>query len=39
LGHVWAMRRASGSGPLLVYEVSSAGRVSLRPRSSAKACG
>lgn len=37
-GHVWAMRRAIGNGPLLVYEVSPGGRVSLRPRSSAKAC-
>ena len=36
-GQVWIMRRASGNGPLLVYEVSP-GRVSLRPRSSAKAC-
>ena len=37
-GHVWAMRRAIGNGPLLVYEVTPAGRVTLRPRSSAKAC-
>jgi hypothetical protein len=36
-GQVWVMRRAIGSGPLLVYEVSP-GRVWLRPRSSAKAC-
>jgi hypothetical protein len=36
--HVWVMRRAIGNGPLLVYDVSAAGRVSLRPRSSAKAC-
>ena len=36
-GQVWVMRRAIGNGPLLVYEVSP-GRVSLRPRSSAKAC-
>jgi hypothetical protein len=34
---VWVMRRAIGNGPLLVYEIS-AGRVSLRPKSSAKAC-
>ena len=37
-GHVWAMRRAIGNGPLLLYEVSPAGRVTLRPRSPAKAC-
>jgi hypothetical protein len=37
-GHVWVMRRAIGNGPLLVYEVSAAGRVSLRPKSSAKSC-
>jgi hypothetical protein len=36
-GQVWVMRRAIGNGPLLVYEVSP-GRVSLRPRSAAKAC-
>lgn len=36
-GQIWVMRRAIGNGPLLVYEVS-ADRVSLRPRSSAKAC-
>jgi len=36
-GQVWVMRRAIGNGPLLVYEVSP-GRVSLRPRSSDKAC-
>jgi hypothetical protein len=35
--HVWVMRRGIGSSPLLVYEVKP-GRVSLRPRSSAKAC-
>ena len=35
--HVWVMRRAIGSSPLLVYEVKP-GRVGLRPRSSAKAC-
>ena len=35
--HVWVMRRAVGNGPLLVYEVKP-GRVSLRPKSSAKAC-
>jgi hypothetical protein len=35
--HVWVMRRAIGSGPLLVYEVKP-GRVALRPRSSARAC-
>ena len=35
--HVWVMRRAIGNGPLLVYEVKP-GRVSLRPRSSARAC-
>lgn len=37
IGQVWVMRRAIGSGPLLVYEVSP-GRVSLRPRSSARPC-
>jgi hypothetical protein len=36
--HVWVMRRAIGSAPLLVYAVSAAGRVALRPRSSVKAC-
>jgi hypothetical protein len=36
-GHVWVMRRAIGSSPMLVYEVGTGG-VRLRPRSSARAC-
>jgi hypothetical protein len=35
--HVWVMRRAIGSSPLMVYEVKP-GRVWLRPKSAAKAC-
>jgi hypothetical protein len=36
-GQIWVMRRAIGNGPLLVYEVRPGG-ISLRPKSSARAC-
>ena len=36
-GHVWVMKRAVGTGALLVYDVGPKG-VQLRPKSPARAC-